>query len=624
MLQAIRDRAHGIFAWVLLIAIGVPFGLWGIQNYLETGKEKPAATVGDHEIFDRDVTRAYEQSLNNLVGLDDFDEKRLRQDALERLIREEVLAQSAEAKSLAVSDNQVRGFIQTLPYFQTDGKFDKDKYKVMLSAQGMTSNQFTAQVRRSLLLEQFQRSTLDSGFVTKGELETMLRLKNQERDLAYVKIALPQISRNFSDSEIEAYYTSHLDEFRNPEQVSVAYLVLSLDELSRQVQITDDELHRLYEEQKGNFGAPERRKISHILITVDGAGATAEQAALTKAEALRDRLVKGEDFAKLAQETSGDTVSGKIGGDLGYLDKDAQEEAFTKAAEALKEGEISPPVKTSFGYHLIKLTQYVPAKAKSFDEVREELRKSAQHNSAETLFYEKGQTLTEQAFEHPDSLEPAAQLLGLRVQETGLFTREAGEGIAADPDVRKEAFSEEVLAGRNSDPVELGNEKAVVLRLKEHQPASNKPLTEVRDTIIARLRNQEARAEAGKLTEQLLKAVRSGQALSEVAKGQGLEVSQSGLIRRDNDKLPPELVRAAFKVARPGSNQVTAGDVALPDGSQYVFSVAAVKDGATVSADAKEQNQASEFMSRSGAQREFSAYIELLRESADVETRATD
>lgn len=624
MLQAIRDRAHGIFAWVMLIAVGVPFGLWGIQNYIDTGKEKPAATVGDREFFDRDVTRVYEQNLSSLVGIDDFDEKQLRQQALEKLIGEEVLAQSAEARSLAVTDAEARNFIQTLPYFQTEGKFDKERYRVMLSAQGMSPGQFVEQIRRALMMEQFQRSILDTAFVTKGELDAFMRLKNQERDLDYVKLALAPVTRSFSEAEVEAWYQAHLQDFRNPEKVSVEYLVLNLEDLAKDIQVSDADLQKLYEEQKAGFGTPERRKISHILIAVEGTGEAAEQAALAKAAAIRERIVKGEDFAKLAEEVSSDTVSGKKGGDLGFLEKGAQEASFTQAAEALQEGEVSEPVKTAFGYHLIKLTQRQPASIKTFDEVKEQLRKSAQQNSAESIFYDKGQKLTEQTFEHPDSLEPAARLLGLKVQQTGLFTREAGEGLAAEEPVRKAAFSEEVLSGRNSDPVELGNEKAVVLRLKEHQLVSDKPLTEVKEQILAKLRDQEARNETNQRSQQLLAAVRSGQSFAEAAKSQGLEVAKSGFIRRDNDKLPQELVRAAFTAARPAAGKTTAGQAAATDGSQYVFSVTAVKDGASTAADAKEQTSASEFMVRNAAQREFGSYVERLRELADVEVRPVE
>jgi len=619
MLQAIRDRAQGIFAWVMLIAVGVPFALWGIQNYIETGKENPAAVVGDREIFDREVSRAYEQSLNNLVGIEDFDEKNLRKQALERLINDEVIAQSAEARSLVVTDNEAREVIKTLPYFQTDGNFDKDKYKVMLSSQGMSPEQFVAQVRRGLLAEQFQRGVTESAFVTKVEAESFQRLKDQERDLAYAKIALTPPTRDYTDAEVEAYYREHLQDFRNPEQVSIQYIALSLEELARNVQVTDDELQKLYDEQKSSFATPERRKISHILIPLDKSDEAADKAAREKAMAARERIVtKGEDFAAVAKEVSGDPVSAKKGGDLGFLVKEAQEPAFTEAAEALSSGQVSEPVKTSFGYHLIQLTELVPAKLKPFDEVKQELRNTTQRNRAETTFYERGQKLAEQTFEHPDSLESAAQQLGLNIQETGFFTRETGEGLAKEESIRKTAFSEDVLNGRNSEPVELENEKAIVLRVKEHHNSSDKPLSEIRETILTRLREEAARAAAAKRGQELVQSVKSGKSLKDAAQAMGLTVVTTGPVRRDNHELPPELIRSAFTLGRPEAGKTATGQVALPDGSQLVYSLLEVKEGTKAAKDPKEAELASQFMARNGSQQEFGAFVGRLRELLDV------
>ncbi len=620
MLQAIRDRAQGIFAWVMLILIGVPFALWGIQNYMDSGKEQPAAVVDGHEILDREVSRAYERNLASLVGVDQFDEKQVKQETLERLIQEEIIAQNAERKALAVGDADVRGFIQSLPYFQTDGQFDKDKYKAMLSAQNLNPDQFAGQVRRALLMEQYQKGILDSAFVTKDQVDALLRLKNQEREIEYATVPLKPSSRGFSDAEIEAYYREHSQDFRNPEKVSIEYIALDLEELAKAVVVTDDELHRLYDEQKAGFGTEERRKISHILIPAEGTGEEADKAALAKITAIRERLAKGEDFAKVARESSGDPLSAKQGGDLGFMDKNAMEESFAKAVMALKPSEVSEPVKTSFGYHLVKLTELVPAKLKSFDEVKDEVRKSAQHNAAENKFYDLGQTLTEQAYEHPDSLEPAARQLGLKIEQTGLFTREAGEGVAADEKLREAAFGMEVLNGRNSDPVELGNEKAVVLRVKEHQPASDKPLAEVKDSILAKLRDEDARQETRKQAEELLKQVREGRTLADTARAAGLAVTKPAAFRRGEDKLPPELVREVFKTQRPEAKSVP-GSVELDGGRVAVYSLLAVKDGVPSGADPKEAESARQFLARTMGQREFTSFVARLRELADVQIK---
>jgi peptidyl-prolyl cis-trans isomerase D len=618
MLQAIRDRAQGIFAWVMLILVGVPFALWGIQNYLDSGKEQPLAVVGDRDIFEREVSQAYQQSLANLVGVADVDEKQLKQETLEKLIRDEIIAQNAEAKSLAVSDNAVRDFIQTLPYFQTDGRFDKEKYNIMLLSQGIGSAQFVAQVRRALLMEQYQRGLLDSAFVTSDQLATLFRLKNQEREVEYLKVPLNVSTRVISDAEIEDYYLKNLSAYQIPERVSIEYIAVRLEDIAKEIQVTEEDLRNLYEEQKSSFTTEERRKISHILVTVDSEGGeTAEQAALSKINQTRDRLAKGEDFAKVAKETSDDPASAQTGGDLGFVSKGAMEQNFADAAFTLKQGELSEPVRTSFGYHLIKVTEVSPAKVKAFDEVKDELLKTFQRNAAETKFYEQGQTLTELSYEHPDSLEPAAKALNLKIESTDYFTREAGDGIAAEAAVREAAFSEDVLNGRNSDPLELGSDKAVVLRMKGHEPASDKPLADVKDDIIAKLRAEDARQQAREQAEELLREAQQGVPLSDLAKKHGIQVFKEPNLRRDAKNVSPALTNAAFKAERPSAERPVISTVELENGDHAVFKLTAVKDG-DAQGDPKEADAARQFLVKNTAQREFSSFIAQLRESADV------
>ena len=624
MLQAIRERAQGIFAWVMLIAVGIPFALWGIQNYLDTGKEAPAAVVGDHEIFDRDVNRAYDQSLNNLVGIGDTDEKALRQEALERLINEEVLYQHVERESLTASDAEVRAFIQTLPYFQTDGKFDKEKYKIMLSSQGMSSDRFVAQLRRSLAGEQFQRSILDSEFVTQNELDTLLRLKNQQRQFSYFSIPLKPSGHTFSDAEVENYFHAHADQFRTPEKVSIDYILVSLDDIAKSVSLTEEDIRKAYEDQKASFGSPEKRKISHILIAFDGKGEAAEQAALEKAQSIRDRVLKGEDFGKLAREVSQDSASAQKGGDLGYLNKEAFESTFYDAASRLKLAEISEPVKTTFGYDLIKLTEWVPAKFKPLEDVKDELKKTAQHNAAEAKFYEVGQKLAEQAFENPDSLEGVASGLNLKVQHSGVFTRDAGEGIAKEESVRKAAFAEEVLNGRNSDPVELGNDKALVLRVRDHELAADKPMNEIKAQILGRLKIEDAWSSTEQQAEKLVQNLKSnGQPIADLAKASGYALVNPGFIRSDAaGVIPQDLIRQVFSAARPTENHPSVGRVPMADGSQLVFSVSAVKDGEITAKDPKELASSREFLRRAHAQGEYGAFLAELRDQTKVKIKS--
>ena len=623
MLQTIRDRAQGIMAWVLLIVVGVPFILWGIQNYIDVGKEKPAAKVGGHEIFDRDVTRSYERLIQEMGASPDLDEKALRKQAMEQLISEEVISQSADAAGLAVSDQQARELIQSLPYFQVDGHFDKEKYKASLAAQRLTPAQFAARIKGSLLNQQFQQALLASGFATKNEVENLMRLKNQERLVRYIKLAPKPVSRGFGDEELRAYYAAHIADFRTPEKVAVDFLMLSLDEIAAKTEVSEEEVRKLYEEQKSNYGTAERRKISHILVTVDQADPNSDATALAKAVAIRDRLTKGEDFAALAKELSDDQVSSKSGGDLGYLNRDALDPALSNEAEKLAAGEVSSPVKTSFGYHLIKLTEWIPASYKPFEKVREEVRTQAQKNKAESSFYERGQKLAELTFEHPDTLEVAASELGLKIQSTGLFTRGQGDGLADEENVRKTAFSEDVIAGKNSEPVEIDEEKAVVLRVRDHESSSDKPFEQVRPEIEAILRKQEALDLLSRQVDEMVSGMKNGKALGEIAKEQGLDIREAKL-KRTSEDTPFSLLKAVFETARPEPEKPVPGNVPDTDGSRFVFSVVSVKDGETDIKDPKEQESTTEYLERGYGQLEFQAFVDRLRELKDVEVLKTD
>jgi len=618
MLQAIRNRAQGIFAWIILILICVPFALWGIQNYLDSGKELPVAVVGDRDIFERDVNRVYEQSLASLVGLGQYDESELKREALNRLVKEEVITQHAQDKGLAVSEEEVRNFVQTLPYFQTEGKFDKEKYKMMLSSQGMGAAQFAAQIRKALTMEQFQRGVSDTGFVTKRQIESFYRLRNQERQIEYLTVPYKKYEGEISPSEIQAYYDQNPGEFQNPEKVSVQYLALSMDQIANTMEPTEEEVRNLYEEQKNQLATAERRKVSHILITTDADKPDADKGALEKIQQIRARLLKGEDFAKLAKEISEDKASAEKGGDLGFINRDTMEQNFANAAFAQAKGEVSEPVKTSFGYHLIKVTEIEAASTKSFAEVRAELAKTLQRSAAENKFYELGQTLTEQSFEHPDSLEPAAKALNLSVQETELFTRDEGTGVAQEKEVRDAAFNADVLNGKNSEPVEIGNEKVYVVRVKEHQPASARPLADVKQAIIEKLRDQKARAAARKMAEELLAGLKAETPLADVAKAAGLTLSQPPAFQRNTDKLPPAVVTAAFKAPRPSEGKGKAEIVGLENGDEVIFRVLAVKEGTTASVEAKELGMAKDFLEKNVGQDEFAAFVEQLRVGTDV------
>jgi len=618
MLTKIREKAQGAFAWGILIIICVPFALWGIQNYLDTGEEAPVASVGDKDFFQRDVNKAYEQYSQNLQGMT-IDEQTLKAQALEKLIKDEVLLQYVHANGLVTTDDAAREFIQSLPYFQVDGKFDDKRYKTMLNLQKMSSGEFVNRIKNALIMEQFQRSIIDSSFATKYDVESFFKIQNQQRDVDYVTVAVQKLAEQPSEEEIAAYYQQHQDLYQTPEQVSVEYIELSLEDIAKTIAVTDDKLKAFYEEQKDQYTTPERRKISHILFAINDK--VDEKTALEKALKAQKELAN-KDFAAVAAEVSDDKLTAKTGGDLGLFNAGVMEKSFEDAASALKLGEVSNPVKSAFGYHLIKVTELVPGEIKPFESVKNEVTKAYQKAQAENAFYEAGETLTEMSYENPDNLKTVADALGVTIKKSALFTKDKGDSIAADEKIRNAAFTEEVLQGNNSTPIELGTDRLVVLRMLEHKPAAARELNDVKKDIVAVLLSDKAKQQAIETSKKIKTRLQAGESIQTVAAENKLQAKTVAGLTRSKEDVPLPLSQAIFKAAKPVGGKPTVFIAELPAGEQVVVSLSKVKDGVMTEDDKKQMELATKNIAKAFGQTEFNALINSLQAEADISVKA--
>lgn len=618
MLTKIREKAQGAFAWGILIIICVPFALWGIQNYLDTGEESPVASVGDKDFYQRDVNRAYEQYSQNLQGMT-IDEQSLKAQALEKLIKDEVLLQYVHTKGLVTTDDTAREFIQSLPYFQVDGKFDEKRYKTMLNLQKMSSMEFVNRIKNALIMEQFQRSIIDSSFATKYDVESFFKIQNQQRDVDYITVAVQKPAEQPSEDDIAAYYQNHQDLYQTPEQVSVEYIELSLEDMAKTIEVTDDKLKAFYEEQKDQYTTPERRKISHILFAINDK--TDEKTALEKVLKAKTEL-SNKDFAALASEVSDDKLTAKKGGDLGLFNTGTMEKAFEDAASALKLGEVSSPVKSAFGYHLIKVTELVPGEVKPFDSVKNEVTKAYQKAQAENAFYEAGETLTEMSYEHPDNLKTVADALGITIKKSNLFTKDKGEGIAENEKIRNAAFTEEVLHGNNSTPIELGTDRLVVLRLLDHKAAAARELKDVKQDIVAVLQAEKAKQLTAEKAKQIKAKLQAGESIQAIAVENKLQVKTVSGLTRTKDDVPLPLSEAIFKAAKPVGDKPTVFIAELPAGEQAIVSLSKVKEGAMTEDDKKQLDLATKNIAKAFGQTEFNALVNGLQADADISVKA--
>lgn len=518
MLQVIRERITGIVAIIIFGFLAILLIPFGAQNFNQAVTADAVARVGDSDITRTEFESSfnnYRQRLRQLLGAN-FDEfaysqPLIRRQHLDSLIDQRLLQLYADDSGLAVPPSQLTETVRNIPAFQVAGVFNEAIYQQALANQRLDESRFLGDLRRNLMTQTLSASLQASARPTDQEVDAMLALQNQTRDIDYVLFpAGLHVNAAIVDSAaIEAYYNENTQQFMRPEQVSLSYLEVNAEDFAISDELDEQLLRERYENQKNRFLTTERRQASHILLTIEGDAD--EAAVLEQAESLTQRARDGEDFAALAEAFSQDPGSASNGGDLGWVEPGVMVQAFEDALFELEEGTVSDPIRTGFGYHVIMLSEIEPSTGKSFEEAREELAEEALSEMAERQYLDVADDLVDLSFEQPDALQPAADELGLDLKQTELFTRGGGSGIAARPEIIEAAFSDLLLLEQtNSDPIQLGPNHLLVARIKEHVPATPRPLEEVEVEVRNILQRQQAsemaRAQATALKESAMTA----------------------------------------------------------------------------------------------------------------------
>lgn len=623
MLQTIRDKITGWVAAVFLGAIAVVFVFWGID--FGAGAATYAAKVEGERISLEEVQRAWRQRQSQLQQMlrDELPEnmKREQQAALlDQFVRETLLTQRAEEFGYRVTDAALAKRVMEIPQFQVDGKFSKDRYNALVRSSGLTEAQFEAELKDELLIDQLQRGVVDSAFVTPHELARRYAIEKQQREIDYAVVPAGQFTGSIvvTDEQVQKWYDEHKPQFLTPETVDLQYIELTRARAESAVSVTEEALKDHYEQNKERFESPERRRARHILITTgDGVDETAAQ---KKAEELAAKAKGGGDFAALAKQHSKDPGSAQQGGDLGWAQRGMFVGPFEEALFAMSPGEIRGPVKTQFGYHVLKLEEIDAGRLKTFEEARAELEDEYRKERAQTIFYDESQKLADAAFSSLTELESVAKTMNLPLKTAKGFTRQGGGELGQNPEVIEAAFSEAVLErGENSPLVAVGEDRAIVLRVAQHKPAEPRPLAEVRAQIEAQLKEQAAREAAAKMGADALARLQKGESWSEVAASMSLNPAGKRVITRDDSTAPDAVRSAAFNAPR---SEVSEGKpyyagVATDDG-YAVLAVSQVRNGDPgAEPDAEKSARSSRTEQQIGAE-EFAGYVAEAQRTADV------
>ena len=634
MLQTIRDRMTGPILWGIVGVLIVPFAFFGIQSLQSGGGADPTvAEVGGVKITQSQFHGAYQrayQDLQQRMGpdfrADELQQNQLRDNVLKSLVQDLVLQQYTRDTGYRIDDAGVREYLEAMPYFQDNGHFSADRYRSALSGVGQSPEQFEARVRQQLPVEQLRGAVLDSAFITPREGEAAWKLQRQQRVFSYVKFepAKYEATVTVSDEQVKQRYEQKKDSYKAPERIKLAYVELALDQLPKAAAPSADVLKAIYEARKaGLFSTPEQRRASHILIAF---GAD-KDAAKKKADDLYAKIKAGADFAELAKANSDDPGSKNKGGDLGLVKHGMMVPKFESALFALnKAGEVSEPVQTEFGWHLIKLDELKPAETQAFDDpaVQKQLLDLYQQQDAVTRFNDMSTKLDQMSFENPASLDPVAKALNLQVKTTDWFTRKGGGDIAANQAVIAAAFSSELIKDdNNSKPIALDPQHLVVVRKAEYEAPRQLQQADVAEQIRGELKDEAAKAKAKASADALLKSLADGQTFEVATKAAGVASVSPGAVQRDNKDLPPALVQALFKMPHPASGKLGYGQAALDNGDIAVIALSAINDPASQSTDVKDMQSAGLQLRNARAGAEFSAYRDAVEKEVKVKIKAT-
>ena len=626
MLQLIRDRATGWIAWGIVILISIPFALWGIHQYVAPDSTVAVATVGDVEIGYYDFQRRYAHRRQQLqaFGLADVEEERVRREVLDGMIESEVVIGSGIAAGMRIGDEQLANTIQTQQVFRAGDDFSQEVYEGWLRSQGYSPGGFEEDLRRSLLEQQIAVGISASEFISGYGLRDAARVWGQTRTFSLLTIPASDFETpEPTDSEVEAHFEQHRSRYIAPERVRLRYLEVSLDDIAAGIKADDEELRAVFEAEPDRYITPEKRETSHILVSVPSdAGEDEAAEARERLMALKDRVAAGESFEDLAKEHSDDPGSASAGGSLGFIERGMMVPEFEEAAFTLAPEELSEPVRSSFGWHLIKVVSVQESANATFEDVRDQVLEQYQSREAERIYAERVDTLANITYEHPESLEAGARELGLEIRETDPVTRD-GEStgpIAAQPAVVTAAFSTDVLEeGNNSEPIEFESGRVVVVRTFDHQPERELDLEEARDDVIADLRADATREALTERGLALLESLRGGRDPDMVAADAGLEWTLHENVGRTDGGISERQREVAFRMPRPESEYTAQYDGVIDDAGDFVLvSLSRVDDGDLSVMSEDETSALRRALEADTGRTVFDAFVRDRREAASV------
>lgn len=624
MLEKIREGATGITAKIILGIIILSFIFAGVGGYINSSTDTAAATVNGEDISASDFEQAFQsersrmeaqlgETFNQLASNPEY-LKNFREGVLQRLINDKLMDQKVRELGLRVSDAELRETVVNMPEFAVGGQFNNERYQALLMQAGFTPAEFRDYLRGQMARQQLGAALGQSDFALPSEASNFLKIQNETRQARYFEVAsdLFESEVELTEQDINDYYQANIARFDTEEKIDVAYVEVKVTDFVSDAQVSENEIAQYYEENLGSYRTEEERRASHILVEFGDD----ETASNEKAEAILSRVKSGEDFAELAQQESDDTFSGENGGDLDWFTRGVMDPDFEEAAFSLSsEGDVSDVVRSEFGFHIIKLTGIKSESVEPLETVRTDIEAQLKREAALEEYISTQQTMSQLAFEIPDSLEEVAAAGDTKVKTLSAITRNGAAAPFDDSILINKAFSEEFIEDRlNSDVIELADEHFVIFRVTGHESERTLPLSEVRDQVVATLTQEKSQELALLWAEQLIAKMDDEQAVATEMEQKSVSWQDAEQVERYSSTLPSALSTALFKLAH--SNEARA--VELNNGDVGVVQLLAISSPEEITEE--ELNTTAQRMSDNYGQLSFAALLEALNNKAEIET----
>lgn len=623
MLQKLNERIQGIFAWVVIILIAITFSVVGVDYYFQSRQASNTEMVVNDEVitkteFDNAYRRARQQ--RDPAALSVVNERALKKAVLDNLVVHKILVQAAVRAGFDVTKEQTDAAITSIAQFQQDGLFSGERFQQALINALFTPETFQKEVRQGILLKQQSFAFIGTSFALPNEIKRFVKLFMQTRDYDYLEIPASTFidKSQITDAEITAYYKDHKHDFIAPEQIKIQFVRLSMAGIKANIKIDEQDVNKYYDENQSSFLTPAQWQVAHILFAVPERAPEAlhQQIKQNANEAYHALQNDPQQFNEWVKTMSADKLSVAANGVLPWISA-GQSEYDPALSKLTKAGEISAPFKTTAGYEIFRLIDYKPSHVKPLSQVKEQIIEQLKTEKAQALYAQRLEQLSDLSYQTPDSLQPVADELKLKLEESLPFSRDGGKDIVTrNKQIVHAAFSHDVLElANNSEPVQLDNDTVIVLRLMEHQPAKEKPLTEVKQTIINKLAQEKAETQAKKLADQLLNMKQDPSLHEQLIEQNKLVWTAVNSATRDTDKADAMINDLAFSL--PKAN--TQDGRKLVSGNYVIVRLKKIVDGKFEMLDKEQQASIAQQIEASNGLMEYDLYVNRLVKAAKID-----